>query len=312
MDLVTVLLVVVGMVLPSVTKVIDSIAYRNRAAADTRVIKARRGRKGSHEVPDSKPASRDELGDLFAAQAERIVVRVRQWLRDAGVPEAYVDAERPGAGRLCRRSAGPTVISATPAPTSTRSSRGGGGLRTALPPPGTSALSLRDEQLLPDCADAVISRLAVRRAVRALQQRAAVWATQAMDQPQAEYAAAAGRAPGTVGVHVMRAVRVLRAGTGGYCRRSRCDGVRPGRRGDPPLLGGQQARPPARREGRVIDWLATVATVIGLTMAGIVLLSLTALGITRGTARRRHQKRPGRNATVLWCDSCQQYTEAAY
>ncbi|WP_372349470.1 sigma factor-like helix-turn-helix DNA-binding protein [Streptomyces sp. KL116D] len=150
------------------------------------------------------------------------------------------------------------------------------------------------KQLLPDCADAVISRLAVRRAVRALplQQRAAVWATQAMDQPQAEYAAAAGRAPGTVGVHVMRAVRVLRAGTGGYCRRSRCDGVRPGRRGDPPLLGGQQARPPARREGRVIDWLATVATVIGLTMAGIVLLSLTALGITRGTARKATPEAP--------------------
>ncbi|MFD0509323.1 RNA polymerase sigma factor [Streptomyces chiangmaiensis] len=64
-----------------------------------------------------------------------------------------------------------------------------------------------------DCAEAVVARCDVQRALVALpaQQRSAVYATKGLAFSQAEVAEAMGKRPGTVGVHVARAVATLKA-----------------------------------------------------------------------------------------------------
>ncbi|MFD3479886.1 RNA polymerase sigma factor [Streptomyces sp. NPDC058695] len=63
-----------------------------------------------------------------------------------------------------------------------------------------------------DVSDVISAQCDVHRALASLpaQQRAAVWATKGLDWSQAEYAQAAQKSPGTVGVHVSRAVKVLK------------------------------------------------------------------------------------------------------
>ncbi|MEV6806491.1 hypothetical protein ACH4NF_12685 [Streptomyces sp. NPDC017248] len=54
MDTALVIWLIAGSLIPSVAKMVDSIAYRNRAAGDAEVIRARRtadrraGRRGKH------------------------------------------------------------------------------------------------------------------------------------------------------------------------------------------------------------------------------------------------------------------------
>ncbi|MER6087705.1 RNA polymerase sigma factor [Streptomyces bluensis] len=151
------------------------------------------------------------LGEVHACYYGEMVGSARNALREAGVPESHIGAEDIVQNAFAKAYRDPgrirqpraylyTVIRREVQEQAARARRARAHTYTDVPVPA------------PDCGDMVVEVCDVRRALSSLpvQQRAAVWATKAVDWSQAEYAQRVGKHPGTVATHVSRAVAVLK------------------------------------------------------------------------------------------------------
>lgn len=151
------------------------------------------------------------LGEAYARYHGEFLGYTRRALREAGVPEVYVDEEDVVHNAFAKAYRDPgrvtqprayiyAVIKHEVLEHAARTGRARA--HTHAEPP----LPVRD------CSEVAVARHDVRKALSDLpqQQRAAVWATKALEWSQAEYAEDLGKRPGTVATHVSRAVAALK------------------------------------------------------------------------------------------------------
>jgi RNA polymerase sigma factor (sigma-70 family) len=151
------------------------------------------------------------LGEAYARYHGEFLGYTRRALREAGVPEAYIGEEDVVHNAFAKAYRDPArvtqprayiyaVIKHEVLEHAARAGRARVHAHAELPLP------------VRDCSEVAVTRYDVRKALSDLpqQQRAAVWATKALEWSQAEYAEDLGKGPGTVATHVSRAVAALK------------------------------------------------------------------------------------------------------
>ncbi|MFD7753286.1 RNA polymerase sigma factor [Streptomyces sp. NPDC059757] len=173
---------------------------------------------GSASEPGADPAMAEALAALFAESGQEMVGYARNRLAQLEVPQSEADPEdivqeafknalmTPTAIRIPRRYMYQVIRNEVRAVVRCRAAH------RRLETERVADPTRFDADQSPDIAQLAANRAVVIQylADRPPQQRTAVWATKALGMKNGEAAAAMGVSPNTVGVHVMRAVRVLR------------------------------------------------------------------------------------------------------
>ncbi|MFF8882844.1 RNA polymerase sigma factor [Streptomyces flaveolus] len=151
------------------------------------------------------------LGETYTRYHGELLGYTRRALREAGVPEAYIDEEDVVHNAFAKAYRDPARVTQPRAyiyavirhevlEHAARASRACSHTHAEPPLPAR------------DCSEVAVARHDVHKALSDLpqQQRAAVWATKGLEWSQAEYAEDLGKGPGTVATHVSRAVAALK------------------------------------------------------------------------------------------------------